>query len=381
MDIRKKWIDREKELLAIYERVAFAVRENYKIPIETAWNAAIPFSRPIGITGYLAGRGDTVLGVLPFYDFLYVPINFTIKNNNEFRQFYGIDTQYFCELIESHKIIPVFHAGSELYSDFIVKQIWSYLEVNNLQHLSCWQLNAIGVASQSISKIMLPWKDPSKDPWWTEMMIKASALKGRLIGPFPEDPTKFSSSLEEFNRLPIEIKSALSPLSTEKLDLISRMLSLSFSPSIPPSKYIEILDIKTTQALRRLFESAASLEGASSGEILELCKQYNNQIEEVTRSKGYKFAKVTSDLFTKHLLAVSFGIAGGIVGGPVPGLGGLIIGEVVQQVREFTEHKLGETIERGAKSHTAILSKLLGKDSELVHLCLVREAIQRVKSA
>lgn len=381
MDIRRAWTGRETELKASYEAILSRAEEGEKVSVDEAWAATIPFERPRKSTGYLPGRGDIVLGVLPFYDFLYVPISYQIIDEDDFRRGYGIDTSYFLDLTEAGKLVPVFPATSDLYPDFVRNKIWSYLEVQCLTYLSAWQLNAISVAFQSASGVMLPWDQPTKDPWWTEMMIKASALDSRLIADFPRDPAKFAASRADFDRLPPEIKSNVSPLDSEKLDYIAHTLSMSLCPSIPASKYIEILDGRTTQVLRNLLESATTLERVSGERILELCKQYNNQIEDVARSKGYKLARVASDLFTKHVLAISLGIAAGAVGGLVPGLAGLIVGEVTLKLAGATDQKSDKLRKRTARTMTQALAKLLGKDSDLVHLCLAREALRKAKSS
>ena len=377
MDIRRTWAEKEAEPKAAWEVIVSRAQEGDKVGVDEAWSSTMPFKRPGGSTGYLPGRMDFLLGILPFYDFLYVPISYDIVDEHDFQRWYGIDTHYFLDLTEASKVIPVLPATSNLYPDFIRRKIWSYLEVKNLRYLLAWQVNALSVAFQSTSKIMLPWDEPVKDPWWTEMMIKASALGGRLIADFPTDAGKFAASKADFEKLPSEIKSYASPIDSKKLDFIAHTLSLTFSPSIPSSKYIDIMDTRTTQALRRLFESSSTLQQASGEKILELCKQYNNQIDDLARSKGYKFARVTSDLFTKHILAISFGLAAGAAGGTVPGLAGLIAGEVAQKLADGIEQKSGRLMTRGAQPMTRVLGKLLGKDSNLVHLCLAREALRK----
>jgi len=327
----------------------------------------------------LPGRGDVVLGVLPFYDFLYVPIAFEMKRENDFKRLYGIDTRYFLDLVEAGKIIPVFPAISNLYSEFIARQIWSYLEVKHLNYLSAHQINSLCIAFQSISGVMHPLTNKSKDPWWTEMMIKASSLNGRLVADFPADPSKFVASRTEFNNLPQDVRSHLGLIDAKKLSFITHLLSISFSNQIPSSKYMEIFNSKTTSLVRGLFENVATLEEAGGEKILKLCKQYNDRIEALAKSKGYKFAKLASDLFTKHILAVSLGVAGEAIGGFLPGVAGLIAGEVAQKIAGSTESKIGKQIGSASRSLTRLISNWLGKDSDIVHLCLTKKSLLRLK--
>lgn len=377
MDIRRAWNDRDAEFEAGWQRISGRVKNGDKVEVEKAWSAVIPFQRPRGSTAYLPGRGDIVLGVLPFYDFLYIPIAFEITKENDFRRLYGIDTRYFLDLVEAGKIIPVFPAISNLYSEFIARQIWGYLEVKRLNYLSAHQINSLCVAFQSISGVMLPWTDQSKDLWWTEMMIMASALNGRLVANFPSDPSKFVASKTEFDNLPQDVRSHLGLVDAKKLSFITHSLSISFSNQIPSSKYVEIFNSKTTSVVRGLFENVATLEEAGGEKILDLCKQYNDRIEALAKSKGYKFAKLASDLFTKHILAVSLGVAGEAIGGFLPGVAGLIVGEVAQKLSGSAESKLGKQMGSASRSLSRLISSWLGKDSDIVHLCLTKKSLLR----
>jgi hypothetical protein len=142
---------------------------------------------------------------------------------------------------------------------------------------------------------------------------------------------------------------------------------------------MEIFNSKTTSLVRGLFENVATLEEAGGEKILKLCKQYNDRIEALAKSKGYKFAKLASDLFTKHILAVSLGVAGEAIGGFLPGVAGLIAGEVAQKIAGSTESKIGKQIGSASRSLTRLISNWLGKDSDIVHLCLTKKSLLRLK--
>jgi hypothetical protein len=377
MNIRKIWNNRDVDYEVVWQTIFSRVQQGDKVEPAEIWSTAISFPHPSGLIGYLPIRGNVILGILPFYKLLYVPIAFGINDENEFRQTYGIDTRYFLDLVEAGKVVPIFPATSDLYSDFVADEIWSYLEVRRLSHLLAWQINALCVAFQSVSGVMLPWSEPNKDPWWTEMMIKASALDGRLIADFPSDPAKFSASRTDFDKLPSEIKSYTGLLDAEKLAFIARTLSISFSNRISPSNYVEILNNKITRTLQLLFESTAKIEEAGGKTILELCKEYNDQIEDLSKSKAYKLSKLISDLFTKHILAISLGVVAGALVSPLPGLVGLIVGEVAQKLSATAKSKIGKATALGAQSLTSMIARWLGKDSDLVHLCLAREALRK----
>lgn len=377
MDVRGKWATKDAAFKSNWQSIFSRIQQGEKVDVTDVWSE-ISFPRLSGITGYLPGSGKFLLGVLPFYDFLYVPISFKIGTHTDFKRLYGIDTHYFLELVDAGKVIPVFPATSDLYSPYVGKEIWGYLEVKQLRHLLAWQLHALAVAFQSVSGIMLPWDDTSKDPWWTEMLINASALGGRLIADFPTDPVRFVKSRIDFEKLPSEVNSIRGIFDAEKMDFIAKALSLSFSNRISPSQYVEILNSKSTETLRRLFENSTKLEEVDGKTILSLCKGYNSQIENLSKSKGYKLSKLTSDLFTKHILAISLGMVAGSVAGSLPGVAGLIVGEAAQKLAAASESKAGKLIKSGSRTLTRILAGWLGKDSNLIHLCSIREALSKL---
>lgn len=106
--------------------------------------------------------------------------------------------------------------------------------------------------------------------------------------------------MEDFRKLKSKID--LSPLDSNKLTQIASVLGLSFSPNIPSLKFMEILDTKITQTLRRLFEGTATLERSNKETIVEVCREYNNQIEELCQSMGYKISKTISDLYNASFI-------------------------------------------------------------------------------
>jgi hypothetical protein len=352
-DLRPRFAKCEADADYHRAQIRSRIEAGERIDDREAWSQAIDFPKPVGTTAYLAGPVDALLGVLPFYDFLYVPVlsgylHELIDDEDDFRSYYGIDTRCFLDLVEAGKIIPVFDDSVSRYSDFIVKQIWGYLAENNLHHMLFWQLSAIGVAFQSRSQIMLPWNDPDKSVWWTEMMINACALDGRVIARYPSNISGFIASRSDFDRL-YAGGSPRVALDAETLDYIARCLSLSYSSQIPVSKYLDVLDSKTGWTLRKLFESAASLDQAKGDGILDMVAQYNALVDELAKSGSFRLARVASDLFTKHILSVSLAVAGGVIGGgPLPGMAGLIVGAVADKVIEQVEIK-AESPMRSAK--------------------------------
>lgn len=146
MDIRRTWAARDADFEATWQTILSRAQQRNKVTTGEAWSAAISFQRPTGSTGYLASGTDIILGVLPFYDLLYVPISFHIKDEDDFRRGYGIDTGYFLDLAEARRVIPVFPAMSNLYPNFVVNRIWSYLEVRRLRCLLAPQINTLCVA-------------------------------------------------------------------------------------------------------------------------------------------------------------------------------------------------------------------------------------------
>lgn len=144
---------------------------------------------------------------------------------------------------------------------------------------------------------------------------------------------------------------------------------------------MEILDTKITQTLRRLFEGTATLERSNKETIVEVCREYNNQIEELCQSMGYKISKTISDLFTKHIFAVSLGVFGVFSGNFAPGLASLIIGKVTQKIVESVSTKVSNLTDKASKSLTHVLTELLGKDSDLIHLCITREALKKIRTS
>lgn len=184
------WKKYEENTESVFSKICSKVKSGGEVSISEAWQESIQFQRPTGSVGYFASQGEDLLGVLPFYDILYVPITFRYRNENEFREWFSMDTFYFLDLVESGKIIPIFLPMSD--SNFAIKKIWTYCESKQLKYLSFHQLATICVAFQSISKILLPTikEVPFKDRGVTSAMIKASALNGRAIGDMPEDPRR-----------------------------------------------------------------------------------------------------------------------------------------------------------------------------------------------
>ncbi len=78
MDFRRAWAVKDAESQAVWQTVVSEAEKGGRLETARAWSAAIPFEQPSGSTGYLPGRGDVILGVLPFYDFLYFPISMYI---------------------------------------------------------------------------------------------------------------------------------------------------------------------------------------------------------------------------------------------------------------------------------------------------------------
>jgi hypothetical protein len=183
----------------------------------------------------------------------------------------------------------------------------------------------------------------------------------------------------EFDKLPRGITPHLGLIDAKKLSFITGSLSISFSNQIPPSEYVEIFNSKTTLLVRGLFENIATLEEAGAEKILEVCKQYNDRIEALAKSRVYKVSKLTSDLFTKHILTVSLGVAGGAMGSLIPGVAGLVAAGVEQELSDLIESKLGKQMGSASRSLTRLISGWLGEDSDIVHLFLIKKSLLRRK--
>jgi len=379
MDNRKKILAIEHDYESFWSLIVRRVREGEIISAENVWDKLIAFDKPKGITAYNCGSGNVALGILPFYDFIYSPISMDIYDENDFVKVYGFNTAYFLDLCVAGKIIPVFHADSTLYSDFIINELWSILESKNLKYLLAHQINSLCIAFQSSSKILLPWEDKEKDPWWTEMMIKSSALNGKVIAGFPKDIKKFLKKKSDFDKIPSEIRKSLNFLDGEKLNFISRAIGLAYSNNIPSSKYLEIFDSKLSQNLRNVFEEKTTLINSDKDNLIDICKNYNKQIEDITKSSGFKAMRIISDIFSKHILTISLGLLGTSLGGNiVPGLAGLVAGEVISKSIDEVKNKLDEFGKKTSRTLTENIFYLLGKDSNLIHLVLKKEQVNNL---
>ena len=122
MDYRNKILAIEHDYESSWSLIARRAHEGEIISAEDVWDKIIAFDKPKGITAYNCVSGDVALGILPFYDFLYSAISMDIYNENDFVNFYGFSSEYFLDLCVADKIIPVFHADSKLYSDFIINE-------------------------------------------------------------------------------------------------------------------------------------------------------------------------------------------------------------------------------------------------------------------
>jgi hypothetical protein len=352
------------------------------VDVQETWEEVVPFDRPQGSTGYAAtSTDDSLLGLLPFYDYLYVPISTSIVDEVTFTSQYGIGSEFFIDLAEAGRVVPVFHASHVLYSPFVARDLWAVLEARGVNYLLAGHINALAVSFQSTSGLMMPWEDKSRDPWWTEMLVKASALQGRLLANPPSNAQRFLGSLADFRRLRARLEATPYAIEGQKLTYVSKALGLNYPHSDPPIEdYLKVLDSRTTRTLRRLFESPASL-GPADGpdepvDLVSICKGYNEQIEALEATGSYKFLRLTSDLFSKHLWTLLISIGATAVGTPLTGLTGLIASGVAQKAAATLQKDI-ESDTAAQRSLMGTLSEILGHDSSLVHLCLAREAIKQ----
>jgi hypothetical protein len=298
------------------------------------------FISPSGDLTKTSSELHSIFSLCPTYNSVVLPIRAKYENGKiterNFERANGISLKNFLTFIERGRVIPYFETGLKNYDQKLLEHFlepglprisWTQIELirkhnmcsftggdckkcNNLATEAKKDMTAVGATGKDLSecapclsslymwgvkKESIPHYAGHQNPLCA--MVDFVAARN-LDAVFSSSCPIGKSAVNAFYS---------SSTTTEKIDAIVTGLKIKYSPDLDLESYLDLLDEKTTRAIRKIIEeiTKAPFVAENSERLNARIYAFNREIDEIGKSSASKIYRAVSDI---AVMGVSKGI-------------------------------------------------------------------------